>query len=76
MMLDRHFAATIGLPAAAAGAFVIIAVIRQTDGPLEFEALGVKFRGASGPIILWVLCFAAMAAGIWLLWPSSPKNPK
>jgi hypothetical protein len=64
----EHFAATVGLPAAALVALCIVYFLEHTGGPIEFEGLGFKFRGASGPIVLWVLCFLAITAGIRLLW--------
>jgi len=30
----------------------VVAVLREAAGPSEFEALGMKFQGASGPLIL------------------------
>ena len=65
----NHFPAVIGLPGAAAAAFVVVAVLRNTEGPIEFEGLGFKFKGASGPVILWMLCFLAVSGAIRLLWP-------
>ena len=59
----------IGLPAAAAGAFLVVMLLRNTEGPLEFEGLGFKFKGASGPVILWALCFLVIASVIRMLWP-------
>jgi hypothetical protein len=64
----RHFAATIGLPMGAVAALFIVLVLRATSGPLEFEAIGFKFRGASGPVVLWLMCFLGIAAAIKWLW--------
>ncbi len=63
-----HFPATIGLPLAGAASFVIIALFRTTEGPIKLEAIGIKFEGASGPILMWVLCFSAIATAIKALW--------
>src|SRR5947209_2792660 len=59
-LVFHHFPATIGLPFAAAAAFIIIALFRSTEGRIEFGGLGFKFEGASGPIVMWVLCFLAI----------------
>lgn len=64
----EHFAAVIGLPAAALGALCLVLVLEVKSGPIEFEGFGFKFRGASGEIILWVICFLATAGAIKLLW--------
>lgn len=65
---QQHFAATIGLPAAALVALCIVLFLEHTSGTIEFEGLGFKFKGASGPIVLWVLCFLAIAGAVKLLW--------
>jgi hypothetical protein len=63
-----HFAATIGLPCAGLAALCIVVALENTSGPIEFEGLGFKFKGASGPIVLWVVCFLAITAAIKILW--------
>jgi hypothetical protein len=64
----KHFAATVGLPAAALAALCLVVFLESSSGPIEFKGLGFKFKGASGPIVLWVLCFLAIAGAIQLLW--------
>ena len=66
----EHFPATIGLPSSALAALFIVVFLESSSGPIEFEGLGFKFKGASGPIVLWVFCFLAMAGAIKLLWAS------
>jgi hypothetical protein len=68
MVLRDHFAALIGLPAAAALAFALVVFLRQTDGPIEFEGLGFKFKGAAGQVAMWIACFLAIAGAIKLCW--------
>lgn len=63
-----HFPAVVGLPFAALLALVIVLFLESHSGRLEFEAVGFKFRGASGPIILWVLTFLAIVTGVRILW--------
>ena len=63
-----HFAAVIGLPMAGILSLWVVTILRSRSGPIEFEAMGFKFRGASGPVILWVVCFLAIALAIRLLW--------
>lgn len=64
----QHFAAVVGLPLAAVAALFVVSVFEITTGHIEFEAVGFKFKGASGPIILWAMCFIAISASIKLLW--------
>lgn len=63
-----HFAATVGFPSAALAALCIVVFLESASGAIEFEGLGFKFKEASGPIVLWVFCFLAIAAAIKLLW--------
>jgi len=65
----RHFAAVIGLPSAALAALFIVLVLRTVAGPIELKIPGFEFRGASGPIVMWILCFLAIALAISWLWP-------
>lgn len=67
-VLEAQFAATIGVPLSAISAACIVLLLKAATGPIEFEAVGFKFRGASGPIVLWVFCFLAIVTGMKLLW--------
>ncbi len=64
----EHASAVVGLPIAAVAAFMLVSVLQVTTGKVEFEGIGFKFRGASGPIVLWIACFIAMVISIKLLW--------
>ncbi|WP_018643768.1 hypothetical protein [Bradyrhizobium huanghuaihaiense] len=67
-LLRLHFAAIIGLPGAAAASFALVVFLRQTEGPIEFEGLGFKFKGASGQVAMWAVCFLTIAAAIKMCW--------
>jgi hypothetical protein len=67
-VLEKQFAATIAVPLSAIASVCIILLLKATAGPIEFEGLGFKFQGASGPIVLWVLCFLSMILAVQLLW--------
>lgn len=67
-MIQEHPAATIGVAMSAISAFCLVALLEITRGTIEFEVIGFKFKGASGPVILWVFCFLAMIFAVWLLW--------
>ena len=64
----KHFPAVVGLPLAALLAAFIVVALHHAAGPLKFEGLGFKFEGGAGEVILWVICFLAIAAAIRLLW--------
>ena len=68
LMVQQHPAATIGVAMSAISSFCLVALLEIARGPIEFEVLGFKFKGASGPVILWVFCFLAMVFAVWLLW--------
>lgn len=67
-VVKEHFAATVGLPMAALLAAFVVVALRHSDGPMKFEGLGLKFEGASGQVMLWVISFLSIAAAIRLLW--------
>ena len=67
-LLNAHYSAMVGTPMSAVTAFCIVTLLKVTNGPIEFEAVGFKFRGASGPIVFWLLCFLAITSAFHLLW--------
>lgn len=64
----KHYPTVVGLPSAAAAALFIVLVLKAAAGPIEFEGLGFKFQGASGPVVLWIFCFLAIVAAIRTVW--------
>ena len=67
-LLRDHYVFFVGLPFAALIAYVLVSLLENTRGKIELEALGVKFRGASGPLVMWVLVFLSLIVGIRLTW--------
>ena len=67
-LILRNFPTIIGLPFAFIAAFVVVALFRQGQAPMEFKGLGLEFNGASGEVILWLFCFVAIATMIKLFW--------
>jgi hypothetical protein len=65
---QKHFAAVVGLPMAAIASLFIVLVLEYVSGKIEFEILGLKFKGAAGQIIFWILCFLSIVSSIKLLW--------
>jgi hypothetical protein len=63
-LFRTHFAAIVGLPGAAAVSFAVVVFLRQTEGPIEFRGLGFEFKGASGQVAMWALCFLVITIGI------------
>jgi hypothetical protein len=67
-LVFEHPAGVIGLPAAAAGAFLVVVIFRTAEGKIKFKVVGFSFEGASGPIVMWTLCFLAISFAMKLLW--------
>lgn len=64
-----HFPALVGLPAAAfLATFIILLLQIVRKQPIEFEVLGLKFKGSSGEVVLWVLVYLSLVVSIKLLW--------
>ena len=64
----EHFAATLGLAAASAGAFGVVVFLRQSEGPFEFELWGMKAKGASGQVVMWGFSVLVYSLCAWMLW--------
>lgn len=64
----KHFPAVIGLPAAAFGAICVVLVLEVKSGRVEFELWGLKLKGASGEVVLFVIVFLSFALAIKVLW--------
>jgi hypothetical protein len=67
-ILKDHFGAMIGMPVAGALAFLLVVFLRQTEGPIEFKGAGFEFKGASGQIVMWIMCFLSITGAIKWLW--------
>jgi hypothetical protein len=67
-LVKEHFPATLGLVGFAIVSFAIVVFLRQTEGPIELEGLGMKFRGAAGQVVLWAFCIIVFALCAKLLW--------
>jgi multisubunit Na+/H+ antiporter MnhB subunit len=66
--LKEHFLGTLGLIGLIVVAFGTVTFLRQSEGPIEFEALGMKFKGAAGQVVLWAFCLIVLSLCAKLLW--------
>ena len=49
-------------------AFTLVLTLEYATGPIKLKlGTNTEFEGASGPIILWCLCFFVIALGLYLL---------
>ena len=68
-VVREHFAGILGSIMCTMTALVVVIIFRVSAGPIEFDTpLGFKFKGASGPVVLWVFAFLACVAGTTALW--------
>lgn len=65
----EHYVFFVGLPFSGFMAYFIVGTLENTRGVIEFEILSVKFKGASGPIIMWVLVYLSLVVSIAMAWP-------
>ena len=67
--LHPSFMPFVFIAAASILAFTVILALDIAvggSGTIEFEIVGQKFRGASGPVVLWVLTFLSIMLGLRL----------
>jgi hypothetical protein len=64
----RNYLTFFGMPYAAFFAYYLVVTIESGRGPIELEFGGLKFRGAAGPLIFWVLIFLSILLGFKLFW--------
>jgi hypothetical protein len=69
-----HYPVTFGLPMAAIAALVLVFLLEYARGPVEFEVPGFKFKGAAGPLVMWVIVYLAIASSIAFLWDSTMSS--
>ena len=51
----------------AALAFTLVLALEYVTGAIKLKMGSLDFEGASGPIVLWCLCFFVIAFGLYLL---------
>ena len=67
-IVQSHFLATMGLTGFVIVAFAVVVLLRNTEGPLEFEVWVLKFKGASGQAVIWAFCVVVQSLCAKLLW--------
>lgn len=67
-LFKNQFPALVLIPIFAGTAVCIVLMFEVTIGDIEFSVPGFDFKGASGPIVLWILCFLALVTAARLLW--------
>jgi len=68
-LMIEHYPVMIGLPSAALLAYIIVVLFEARFDKIEMSVgTFLKFRGASGPVVLWILIFSTITVSIRLLW--------
>jgi hypothetical protein len=57
----------LGIPWAGGASLVVVLILRSSFGTAGFKVFGFEFKGASGPTVMWVLCFLAYALAMRVL---------
>ncbi|WP_315652944.1 hypothetical protein [Roseateles aquae] len=57
------FLPLVGVAFAAILAFSVVMAFRSFAGEIQVELSSIKFRGASGPVLFWALCFLTVCTG-------------
>ena len=68
VIVQKHFAAVIVTPLAMIASIVIVSLFKYQSDSIEVEFIGFKFKGAAGPVIMWILVFLSIVYAIKLLW--------
>lgn len=64
----KQWLATIIFPSACFASLVVVMVLDQSSGTIEFSGLGFQFKGAAAPLVLWAMLIIVMAISLRLLW--------
>ena len=73
-MAQQHYATVVGLPCSGLGALFIVLLLRNVAGAIQFKVFGLELKGASGPIIMWILCFLALTLAMVKTWNLTTVN--
>src|ERR1700722_14462047 len=75
-MARIHYGTVVGIPCCALGALFIVLLLRNVAGDIHLTFWGANFAGASGPIIMWILCFWALTLAMIKTWNlTAQTNP-
>ncbi|MGF6351339.1 hypothetical protein [Variovorax sp. W2I14] len=67
-LVVRNHLVFFGMPYAAFFAYYAVVTLESSRGPIQVEFGGLKFQGAAGPLIFWILIFLSVISGFKLLW--------
>ncbi|MEK0338575.1 MAG: hypothetical protein QQN41_14195, partial [Nitrosopumilus sp.] len=67
-IITNHMTVMLSLPIAGVTSLIIVLFLGTVSGEIKFKILGMDFKGASGPIVMWVLCYLAIILSLKLMW--------
>jgi hypothetical protein len=67
-IINAQFPGMIAVPLSALASLCVVLALKASAGPIEFEAVGFKFSGASGPLAFWVVIFIEFIWAVHYLW--------
>ena len=68
-IIREHPGGTFGIGIAVISAFTIVWVLDMfSNEAIKIEFFTLKFEGAAGPVILWVICFLSIVYATDVLW--------
>jgi hypothetical protein len=76
---SHHFLAFVCVPGSALFSLMLVTVLHSTAGSrqsIEVKMPGFEFKGPSGAIIMWVICFLAAVGAFKLLWSAADEPVK
>lgn len=71
-LVFRNYLIFFGMPYAAFFAYYMVVTVESGRGPIEVELSGLKFKGAAGPLIFWLLIFLSILLGFKMFWSGVP----
>lgn len=63
-----HYAVFLTIPCAGFAALILVVILDQTYGAIKLSIFELKFEGASGQIIFWILIYLSIVSSIKMLW--------
>lgn len=66
--VTRNYLVFFGVPLAALFSFYLVVTLEITRGDIDIQFATLKFKGASGPLIFWVITFLALTGAMKLFW--------
>ena len=75
LFVKYNYLVFFGMPYAAFFAYYLVVTLESSRGPIEVEFFQLKFRGAAGPLVFWLLIFLAVLLGFKLFWQGVPPSP-